>query len=53
MALAGIDAAVAENGGNVVVTWGEPNGGSGRPSVESHVQCDVRARIEAKAVKRS
>lgn len=47
-----IDEAVAENAGEVVITWGEPDGGSGRPNVEHHVQRPVRARIEKKVVPR-
>ena len=32
-------------GSDVVVTWGEPDGGSRKPGVERHVQMDIRARV--------
>jgi vanillate/3-O-methylgallate O-demethylase len=29
----------------VVVVWGEPGGGSRKPSVEPHVQVEIRATV--------
>lgn len=52
ISLSVIDEATAGSGEEVVVTWGEPGGGSARPNVESHVQRPVRARVEA-AVRRA
>jgi vanillate/3-O-methylgallate O-demethylase len=37
----------------VVVTWGEPDGGSTKPSVERHVQRPIRAQIEPNVVRRA
>ncbi|WP_052668648.1 aminomethyltransferase family protein [Nitriliruptor alkaliphilus] len=37
----------AEIGSEVLVTWGEPNGGSRKPHVERHEQTQIRATIEA------
>lgn len=34
-------------GTEVVITWGEPNGGSRKPQVELHEQTDVRATVHA------
>lgn len=42
--LAMLDAGVAE-GAEVTVVWGEENGGSKKPSVERHVQTNVRATV--------
>lgn len=53
ISLAVIDQAVANSGGEVVVTWGEPNGGSTKPSVERHVQRPIRAQIESSVVRRA
>jgi len=44
---------VARAGGEVVVTWGEPNGGSSKPSVESHDQRPIRALIDSNVVRRA
>ncbi|MEC9342484.1 MAG: aminomethyl transferase family protein [Pseudomonadota bacterium] len=35
----------AEIGSEVVITWGEPNGGSRKPQVEPHEQTTIRAKI--------
>jgi hypothetical protein len=43
--LAMIDRDAAVDGGKVIVVWGEENGGTAKPSVERHVQTDVRATI--------
>jgi vanillate/3-O-methylgallate O-demethylase len=53
ISLAVIDEKVANSGGEVVVTWGEPNGGSPKPNVESHVQRPIRATIESNVVRRA
>ncbi len=42
--LAMLDENVAE-GSEVTVVWGEPNGGTKKPSVERHVQTNVRATV--------
>ena len=34
-----------EIGSEVLVTWGEPNGGSRKPHVERHDQIQIRATI--------
>ena len=43
--LAMIDREAAVEGSEVIVVWGEPNGGTAKPSVERHVQTEVRATI--------
>jgi glycine cleavage system aminomethyltransferase T len=43
--LAMIDRDAAVDGSEVVVVWGEENGGTSKPSVERHVQTNVRATI--------
>jgi glycine cleavage system aminomethyltransferase T len=45
ISLAMIDEADADFGKEVVVIWGEPNGGSKKPGVEPHVQKEIRATI--------
>lgn len=40
-----LDESVAEEGKNLTVVWGEPNGGSGKPVVERHVQTEIRATV--------
>lgn len=52
ISLAVVDEAVAKEGQHLTVKWGEPNGGSKKPTVENHVQQSVRAVIETKAVRR-
>lgn len=53
ISLAVLDEAVAGSAGEVVVTWGEPGGGSTKPSVERHVQRPIRAQIEPNVVRRA
>jgi vanillate/3-O-methylgallate O-demethylase len=53
ISLAVIDEETANSAGEVVVTWGEPNGGSAKPNVEAHVQRPIRALIESKVVRRA
>jgi vanillate/3-O-methylgallate O-demethylase len=43
--LAMIDEAVAEDGREVVVVWGEEEGGSRKPIVERHRQTEIRATL--------
>ena len=45
LSVAVIDAAHAAPGTEVVLTWGEPNGGSRKPMVEKHRQTTVRALV--------
>ncbi|MGH8988054.1 MAG: aminomethyl transferase family protein [Acidimicrobiales bacterium] len=45
LSLAMLDAAHAEPGTEVVLVWGERGGGSRKPSVEEHVQTEVRATV--------
>lgn len=42
-----IDAEFAEPGTEVIITWGEPGGGSRKPFVERHEQTTVRATVES------
>ncbi len=46
--LAMIDEAEVEDGREVVVVWGEEDGGSAKPIVERHVQSEIRATIRTK-----
>jgi glycine cleavage system aminomethyltransferase T len=45
LTLAVLDANHAEPGGEVVLTWGEPDGGTSKPTVEPHVQTEMRATV--------
>jgi vanillate/3-O-methylgallate O-demethylase len=45
LSLAMLDQAHAVPGTEVVITWGEPNGGSRKPQVELHEQTQVRATV--------
>jgi vanillate/3-O-methylgallate O-demethylase len=45
ISLAMIDQDKAVDGSDVIVVWGEENGGTAKPVVERHVQTDVRAVI--------
>ena len=45
ISLAIVDASVAEPGTEVSVVWGEPDGGSNKPTVERHIQTDVRCTV--------
>jgi vanillate/3-O-methylgallate O-demethylase len=44
LSLAVVDADV-EYGAEVTLVWGEENGGSAKPVVERHAQCDIRAIV--------
>jgi vanillate/3-O-methylgallate O-demethylase len=45
VSIAMIDERQAEIGNEVVLTWGEPNGGSRKPEVERHEQVSIRATV--------
>jgi vanillate/3-O-methylgallate O-demethylase len=45
LSVAIVNADQAEPGTEVVVTWGEPDGGSRKPNVERHRQTTVRAIV--------
>jgi vanillate/3-O-methylgallate O-demethylase len=47
ISLCGIDEAYADVGTEVVLTWGEVNGGSRKPHVERHAQTTIRARVSS------
>ena len=57
LTLAVLDAEHAEPGTEVTFVWGEENGGSAKPTVEPHVQTELRAVVSAvpyvEAVRRS
>ena len=46
ISLALLDEAAADPGTEVAITWGEPDGGTAKPSVERHVQTEIRATVE-------
>ncbi len=45
ISLAMIDEADLSYGGEVELTWGEPDGGSANPLVERHTQTTIRATV--------
>lgn len=45
LTLAMIDPAEVEMGKEVKLVWGEPNGGTSKPTVEPHVQTEIKAVI--------
>ena len=45
ISLALVDEAVAAPGTEVSITWGEPDGGTRKPTVERHVQTEVGATV--------
>ena len=45
LTLAVLDAEHAEPGTEVTFVWGEPGGGSAKPTVEPHVQTEIRAMV--------
>ncbi len=45
LALAMVDESVAEPGTEVSLLWGEPNGGTSKPTVERHVQTEIKAVV--------
>ena len=40
-----LDESVAENGTELEVLWGEPDGGSAKPAVERHIQTEMRVTV--------
>ncbi len=47
LTLAMVDEAYAEPGTDVELLWGEPDGGSTKPTVEAHVQVKIKAKVAA------
>ena len=47
LALAMVDAEFAEPGTGVTLLWGEPNGGTSKPTVEPHVQTEIKAIVSS------
>ncbi len=45
LSLAVLDAAVAEPGQEVTLVWGEENGGTRKPTVEKHIQTEIRGIV--------
>jgi len=45
LALAMVDESVAEPGTEVSLLWGEPDGGTTKPTVEPHVQTEIKAVV--------
>lgn len=45
LTLAMVDESVAEPGSRVSLVWGEPNGGTTKPTVERHVQTEIKATV--------
>ncbi|MFW2851952.1 syringate O-demethylase [Sphingomonas sp. TX0543] len=45
LTLAMVDADVAEPGTEVTLLWGEPDGGTNKPTVEKHVQIEIKAVV--------
>jgi glycine cleavage system aminomethyltransferase T len=46
VSLAMIDEGHAEVGTEVTVVWGEPGGGTSKPTVERHTQAEIRATVQ-------
>ena len=45
LTLAVLDAEYAEPGTEVIFVWGEPDGGTSKPTVEPHMQAELRATV--------
>ncbi len=45
LTLAVLDAVYAEPGTEVIFVWGEPDGGTSKPTVETHMQVELRATV--------
>jgi len=45
LSLSTIDVKYSEPGTEVTLIWGEPDGGSSKPTVERHVQTEIRATV--------
>lgn len=52
LSLGSIEAEHAVEGRELVLVWGEPGGGSGKASVERHVQKNVRVTVDPNPIKR-
>lgn len=52
ISLASIRPNLAVDGQELILIWGEPNGGSAKPTVERHIQKEVRVVVDAKPIKR-
>jgi glycine cleavage system aminomethyltransferase T len=52
ISLASVEEGLAKDGQALTVTWGEPNGGSKKPSVERHIQKSVRVTVDSQPIKR-
>ncbi|MEM8981227.1 MAG: aminomethyl transferase family protein, partial [Pseudomonadota bacterium] len=52
ISLASIRPDLAVEGQELTLIWGEPGGGSGKPTVERHVQKAVRVFVDPKPIKR-
>ncbi|WP_136657035.1 aminomethyltransferase family protein [Nitratireductor sp. XY-223] len=50
--LAAIESDLATDGRELTLIWGEPDGGSAKPTVERHVQKEIRVTVDARPVKR-
>ena len=48
--LAVVNPKYSKPGTELVITWGEPNGGSNKPKVEKHVQTTIRAVVAPEPV---
>ena len=53
ISLACIPKSLAVEGQELTVIWGEPDGGSQKPTVERHVQKTVRVKVDPQPIKRS
>ena len=45
ISLAMVDESICAPGTEIIIVWGEPDGGSRKPNVERHVQTEVRATV--------
>jgi Glycine cleavage system T protein (aminomethyltransferase) len=50
--LGSVEAGLAVDGTRLQVTWGEPGGGSKKPTVEPHEQTQINVTVQARAVNR-
>lgn len=50
--LAAIDADLAVDGQELTLIWGEPDGGSAKPTVEPHAQKNIRVTVDSRPIKR-
>ncbi len=52
ISLASIRPDLAVEGRELTLIWGEPNGGSGKPAVERHIQKTVQVKVDPEPIKR-